>query len=50
LTLFEQLSQSFVKVLAPQGNKQKSMTTTASSSINPQVMAAFDPLNHAFCG
>jgi hypothetical protein len=45
-TLFEQMAQSFFKVLAP----QKSMTTHASSSTNAQVTTTLDPLSCAFCG
>jgi hypothetical protein len=49
-TLFEQMAQSFIKVLALQGNKQRLMTTTTSSSTNPQAAASLDPLNCVFCG
>jgi hypothetical protein len=45
-TLFEQMAQSFLKVLTP----QKSTTNTASSSTNTQVMTSLDPLSYAFCG
>jgi hypothetical protein len=44
------MAQSFIKVLALQGNKQKLMTSTTSSSTNAQVMTALDPLSCAFCG
>jgi hypothetical protein len=44
------MAQSFIKVLALQGNKQKLTTTTASSSTNPQVAASLNPLSCAFCG
>jgi hypothetical protein len=44
--LFEQMAQSFLKVLTP----QKSMTNTASSSTNAQVMTSLDLLSCAFCG
>jgi hypothetical protein len=43
--LFEQMAQSFLKVLTP----QKSMTNTASSSTNAQVTTLLDP-SCAFCG
>jgi hypothetical protein len=46
LTLFEQMAQSFLKVLT----LQRLMTNTASSSINTQVMTSLDPLSCAFCG
>jgi hypothetical protein len=39
-TLFEQMAQSFLKLLAP----QKSTTTHASSSTNAQAMTSLDPL------
>jgi hypothetical protein len=45
-TLFEQMAQSFLKVLAP----QKSTTSHASSSTNAQAMTMLDPLSCAFCG
>jgi hypothetical protein len=45
LTLFEQMAQSFLKVLAP----QKSTTNHASSSTNAQA-TMLDPLSCAFCG
>jgi hypothetical protein len=44
--LFEQMAQSFLKVLTP----QKSTTNTASSSTNAQVTTSLDPLSCAFCG
>jgi hypothetical protein len=43
-TLFEQMAQSFLKVLMP----QKSMTNHASSSTNAQA-TTLDPLSCAFC-
>jgi hypothetical protein len=43
--LFEQMAQSFLKVLTP----QKSMTNHASSSTNAQAMTMLDPLSCAFC-
>jgi hypothetical protein len=46
LTLFKQMAQSFLKVLA----LQKLTTNTASSSTNVQVTTALDPLSCAFCG
>jgi hypothetical protein len=46
LMLFEQMAQSFLKVLTP----QKSTTNHASSSTNAQVMTTLDPLSCAFCG
>jgi hypothetical protein len=45
-TLFEQMAQSFLKVLTP----QKSTTSHASSSANAQAMTMLDPLSCAFCG
>jgi hypothetical protein len=45
-TLFEQMAQTFLKVLAP----QKSTTNNASSSTNAQVTTLLDPLSCAFCG
>jgi hypothetical protein len=45
-TLFEQMAQSFLKVLMP----QKSMTNHASSSTNAQAKTMLDPLSCAFCG
>jgi hypothetical protein len=45
LMLFEQMAQSFLKVLAP----QKLTTNHASSSTNAQV-TTLDPLSCAFCG
>jgi hypothetical protein len=44
--LFEQMAQSFLKVLAP----QKSMTNTTSSSTNAQATTLLDPLSCTFCG
>jgi hypothetical protein len=44
-TLFEQMAQSFLKVLTP----QKSTTNHASSSTNAQA-TTLDPLSCAFCG
>jgi hypothetical protein len=44
--LFEQMAQSFLKVLTP----QKLMTNHASSSTNAQVMTTLDPLSCVFCG
>jgi hypothetical protein len=44
-TLFEQMAQSFLKVLA----SQKSTTSHASSSTNAQA-TTLDPLSCAFCG
>jgi hypothetical protein len=44
-TLFEQMAQSFLKVLT----LQKSMTNHASSSTNAQA-TMLDPLSCAFCG
>jgi hypothetical protein len=44
-TLFEQMAQSFLKVLAP----QKSTTNHASSSTNAQA-TTLDPLSCSFCG
>jgi hypothetical protein len=44
--LFEQMAQSFLKVLTP----QKSTTKTASSSTNTQVTTSLDPLSYAFYG
>jgi hypothetical protein len=44
--LFEQMAQSFLKVLTP----QKSMTSTASSSTNAKATTLLDPLSCAFCG
>jgi hypothetical protein len=43
--LFEQMAQSFLKVLAP----QRSTTNHASSSTNAQAMTMLDPLSCAFC-
>jgi hypothetical protein len=45
-TLFEQMAQSFLKVLAP----QKSTTNHASSSTNTQATTTLDPLSCGFCG
>jgi hypothetical protein len=45
-TLFEQMAQTFLKVLTP----QKSTTSRASSSTNAQATATLDPLSCAFCG
>jgi hypothetical protein len=45
-TLFEQMEQSFLKVLAP----QKSTTSTASFNSHPQAAASADPLTCIFCG
>jgi hypothetical protein len=45
-TLFEQMAQSFLKVLAP----QKLTTNHASSSTNAQATTMLDPLSCAFCG
>jgi hypothetical protein len=45
-TLFKQMAQSFLKVLAP----QKLMTNTTSSSTNVQATTVLDPLSCAFCG
>jgi hypothetical protein len=45
-TLFEQMAQSFLKVLMP----QKSMTNHASSSTNAQAITTLDLLSCAFCG
>jgi hypothetical protein len=44
-TLFEQMAQSFLKVLTP----QKSTTSHASSSTNAQAMTTLDPLSCTFC-
>jgi hypothetical protein len=44
--LFEQMTQSFLKVLA----LQKSTTNNDSSSTNAQVMTSLDPLSCTFCG
>jgi hypothetical protein len=44
--LFEQMAQTFLKVLTP----QKSTTSHASSSANAQAMTTLDPLSCAFCG
>jgi hypothetical protein len=44
--LFEQMAQSFLKVLT----LQKSTTNHASSSTNIQAMTTLDPLSCAFCG
>jgi hypothetical protein len=44
--LFEQMAQSFLKVLT----SQKSTTNTASSSTNAQAMTSLDSLSCAFCG
>jgi hypothetical protein len=44
--LFEQMAQSFLKMLVP----QKLMTNHASSSTNTQVMTTLDLLSCAFCG
>jgi hypothetical protein len=46
MTLFEQMAQSFLKVLTP----QKSTTTHASSSTNTQATTTLDLLSCAFCG
>jgi hypothetical protein len=43
-TLFEQMAQSFLKVLTPQ------KSTTTSSSTNTQSTTSLDPLSCAFCG
>jgi hypothetical protein len=45
-TLFKQMVQTFLKVLAP----QKSTTSHASSSANAQATTMLDPLSCAFCG
>jgi hypothetical protein len=45
-TLFEQMAQSFLKMLTP----QKSMTNHASSSTNAQVTTTLDLLSCTFCG
>jgi hypothetical protein len=45
-TLFEQMAQTFLKVLAP----QKSKTNNASSSTNAQVTTMLDLLSCAFYG
>jgi hypothetical protein len=45
-TLFEQMAQTFLKVLMP----QKSMTNNESSNTNAQAMTSLDPLSCAFCG
>jgi hypothetical protein len=45
-TLFEQMAQTFLKVLTP----QKSTTSHASSSTNTQATTLLDPLSCAFCG
>jgi hypothetical protein len=45
-TLFEQMAQSFLKVLTA----QKLMTNHASSSTNSQATTMLDPLSCAFCG
>jgi hypothetical protein len=45
-TLFEQMAQTFLKVLTP----QKSTTTHTSSSTNTQATTSLDPLSCAFCG
>jgi hypothetical protein len=45
-TLFEQMAQSFLKVLT----LQKSTANHASSSTNAQVMTMLDPLSCVFCG
>jgi hypothetical protein len=45
MTLFEQMAQSFLKVLTP----PKSMTNHAGSSTNAQA-TTLDPLSCAFCG
>jgi hypothetical protein len=44
------MAQSFIKVLTLQGNKQKLMTSTASSSTNAQATTALDLLSCVFCG
>jgi hypothetical protein len=44
-TLFEQMAQTFLKVLTP----QKLTTSHASSSTNAQVTTSLDPLSCAFC-
>jgi hypothetical protein len=44
--LFEQMAQSFPKVLAP----QRLTTSHASSSTNAQATTTLDPLSCAFCG
>jgi hypothetical protein len=44
--LFEQIAQTFFKVLTP----QKSMTSHASSSTNTQATTTLHPLSCAFCG
>jgi hypothetical protein len=43
--LFEQMAQTFLKVLMP----QKSTTTHMSSSTNTQAMTTLDPLSCVFC-
>jgi hypothetical protein len=45
LTLFEQMAQTFLKVLTP----QNSTTSHASSSTNAQATTTLDPLSCAFC-
>jgi hypothetical protein len=45
-TLFEEMAQSFLKVLAP----EKSMTNHASFSTNAQATTTLDSLSCAFCG
>jgi hypothetical protein len=45
-TLFEQMAQSFLKVLVP----QKLTTNSASSSTNTQATTSLDPLSCTFCG
>jgi hypothetical protein len=46
LTLFKQMAQSFLKVLA----LQKLTTNHASSSTNAQATTSLDPLSCTFCG
>jgi hypothetical protein len=45
-TRFEQMAQTFLKVLAP----KKSATATTSPSTNAPAAAALNPLSCAFCG
>jgi hypothetical protein len=40
----------FIKVFSPQGNKQKSKISTASSGTNAQATTVLDPLSYVFCG
>jgi hypothetical protein len=46
LTLFEQMAQTFLKVLTP----QRSTTSHASSSTNAQATTSLDLLSCSFCG